>query len=191
MKKQPLFYLLICSIVVLLSAGCCREKTSMTIGRSPEAQSFLPYIPGGTVWFVRNGSDTVKTAVTVTVDSVEVNCEGDCCERLYQASYNIFFKKQNGDSFAEIAASNNIITFNYNKNRFADLPIDKTTKLGVCDSLQGSFCYDSLVVNNRMYYKVYKLLRFYQQGDAKQLFFSKDRGILRVEYTNGDVYQTL
>ncbi len=189
MKKTPhLLFLVFCLIV--LTAGCCREKTSITIGLSPEAKSYLPYSDGSQIWFLYNNRDTIKTTIFAKTDSTEADCVGDCCERVFQGYYNLSIKKANGDIFAEISAADNILSFYYNSNRFADLTIDNTSKIAVCDTTKGSFCYDSLLVNNRMHYNVFRLIRFYQQGDAKQLFYTKERGILRVEYNNGDVYQT-
>jgi hypothetical protein len=190
MKQSPRFLVILCICFALAAGSCCREKTITLIGLSADAKLYIPYTNGGTVRFVHN-SDTIVTTINIFTDSVEVNCEGDCCDRLFQGSYNVTAKKPTGETFIELSTYDNTISFSYNNSRFADLVIDKTSKLAVTDSLKGSFYYDSLSVNNVLHYRVYKLLRFYQQGDAKQLFYSKERGVLRVEYENGDVYRAL
>ncbi len=188
MKKASLLVFFSFCLAVLAS-NCCRERTTLLLGLSPESKSYLPYMNGSQIWFLHNGHDTIKTTVFATTDSSEVDCKDDCCERILQTTYNLAIKKANGQIFAEISAADNVLNFHYNNNRFADLNIDNNTKKAVCDSLKGSFCYDSLMVNNRLHYNVFRLIRFYQQGDAKQLFYTKERGILRVEYNNGDVYE--
>lgn len=194
MKKYPF---LLQSILILAAAfalfstsSCCRDKTITTLKITDEVSAHLPYNNGMNVWFVKNGRDTIKTMVLRTKDSSEVTCEGDCCDRIFQSYTTVAFRL-GSSNFAEISAASSTLSFQYNANRFADLEFNTTTKQPVCDSVKGVFCYDSLRVNNRMHYKVYRFSRFYPQGDAKRLFYSKDGGILRVEYNNGDVYETL
>lgn len=153
---------------LLLLSSCCTEEPVETarFELSAHEQALLPYQVGEKIGFVH--SNGFSFDFTVTDSRLEwkkyVNfCEWNCCGNDYfsyqvktavlESAYpNLHIELSlGGTRFSEYES--NVLTIEINYRQLVQFPYDSLVVFR-CDSLTKTEYYDSVLLNNRMYYDV-------------------------------------
>jgi hypothetical protein len=183
----PRHTLLLC-MIVYFAAACCRDKTATTLPVEPEIRSLMPYTNGQAI-VLQHGADTLALRVEAYRDSIELACDGDCCERFFQGIYLIKLKQTDNTNFAEMTASSNAITFDAINTRFAAFGLNENKQI-VCDQAQGILCLDSLVVGAQTYRNLWRIAatNTTAANSPKFLYYNKTNGIVKIDMQDGIDY---
>jgi hypothetical protein len=178
--------LLLC-VIVYFAAACCRDKNATTLPVEPEIRSLINYTNGQAIALL-HGADTLALRVETERDSIEVACDGDCCERFFQGSYLVKFKKTDNTNFAEMTASSTSIVFDAINTRFASFSLDENKRIA-CDPVQGILCLDSLVVGTQTYRNLWRITAATTTANSPTfLYYNKTNGIVKITMRDGVDY---
>lgn len=195
-------------ILLLLLSSCCREKSIETARYklTSDELALLPYTKGETINFIH--SNGYSFDFKVVKDSIEWRvyqdfCEWNCCGNDYfsyqvkstilESSYPKFHIEFSlgGTRFSEYYPQ--ILSIEINNRHFINFPYDASTNF-ICDSETKTIYYDSITLNKKMYYKVFKkdFDDHYYLNDSTVLvpmsvFFNKS-GLIQLEMSNNETY---
>lgn len=203
---KNIYNFILFSTIFIIS--CCPEPTEIArYELSENEKKIMPYYYGQKLNFVHNNG--YEFNLLVTADSIfwrefHPFCEWICCDREY---FSYQCKKTTlAASYPEVKisisiASNiweeyfpNHIFIHFNHKFFSVFKYDNNANI-VCDTINNTIHYDSLQIQDRIYYNVYAqdFKNLFTNSDStnlqpKKLYMNKENGIIKIEFSNGDSF---
>ena len=209
MKNKGIIIVLLFFVLASDFFSCCRQPDIETdrFEFTHEDSAMIPYHLGDTIPFIDPGGDMFN--FTVVEDRVQWKefrntCEFNCCGQEY-FSYqwrNTILTSENPKFNIEISTfSNNPpfligqLGFLINDESFSNILYD-TTNIIICDPANAWMnCYDSIQINNAVYYQVIETYFINPNNPIDSLpirplsfLFNKSEGLLRLNMTNNENY---
>ncbi len=193
-------------MLFLLLSSCCRED-SIEVARyelGAQELALLPYSNGQKVSFVH--SNGYAFDFNVIEDRIEWEqhhafCEWNCCGNEYysyqmkttilESTYPKFHIEFSlgGARFREYIPQT--LNIEINNRHFIQFPYDTLSNF-ICDSITQTIYYDSISLNNQMYYKVFMRKFESNVSDSSLLepmsVYFNNLGLIQLEMSNHETY---
>ncbi len=197
------------TLILLLIVSSCCMKESIEIARyelTADELELLPYTNEEKINFIHSNGYTFD--FNVTENKVEWKehhgfCEWNCCGNDYfsyqlkttvlESSYPKFHVEFSlgGSTFGDYSPQ--VLNMRINHRHFIQFPYDSLAHF-ICDSVTKTVYYDSISLNNQMYYKVVmkKFDSHYVVNDSsalepKSIYFN-NLGMIQLEMSNYETY---
>lgn len=184
-------------IILLLSACCKERKLLYSFTFSAEQKACIPYQAQQKMRFLRKNSTdiTTITAGEITDKLEEEPCGPECCDYFLIEDYRLFLDADYPAFNFQLSLRNNIDSTKFGIGIYLnhyDFFINNPEK--ACgDSVANRICFDSLKLNDKMYYQVIESKTSAQDSLVRpfKIWYNQTYGILQFQFTDSTTYTLL